>query len=202
MCVCRGCYLLFTDSASRAALPCGARPVSGVPGFRSGPPRVDGAADPGRHGLLLHQLRTRTAPSPSIPARPVPPNPSWTWTHGAPSAAPTRGSACWPTTWRRCWSGCPERRRCRSAKLSGSDRRLLRVRRTLAHAVARFRRRPAGHGQFIDDFFARIAARARETTAAMTDRPMDVTFAVLDVAPEPYAVTPVLTAPRRRRRQR
>jgi hypothetical protein len=28
----------------------------------------------------------------------------------------------------------------------------------------------------------------------MTDRPMDVTFAVLDVAPEPYAVTPVLTA--------
>jgi len=28
----------------------------------------------------------------------------------------------------------------------------------------------------------------------MTDQPMDVTFAVLDVAPEPYAVTPVLTA--------
>jgi len=28
----------------------------------------------------------------------------------------------------------------------------------------------------------------------MTDQPMDVTFAVLDVTPEPYAVTPVLTA--------
>jgi hypothetical protein len=28
----------------------------------------------------------------------------------------------------------------------------------------------------------------------MTEQPMDVTFAVLDVAPEPYAVTPVLTA--------
>ena len=34
------------------------------------------------------------------------------------------------------------------------------------------------------------------------DTPMsDVTFAVLDVAPEPYAVTPVLTARRRRRRE-
>jgi hypothetical protein len=28
----------------------------------------------------------------------------------------------------------------------------------------------------------------------MSDQPMDVTFAVLDVAPEPYTVTPVLTA--------
>jgi hypothetical protein len=28
----------------------------------------------------------------------------------------------------------------------------------------------------------------------MTEQPLDVTFAVLDVAPEPYAVTPVLTA--------
>jgi hypothetical protein len=28
----------------------------------------------------------------------------------------------------------------------------------------------------------------------MTDRHMDVKFAVLDVTPEPYAVTPVLTA--------
>jgi len=29
---------------------------------------------------------------------------------------------------------------------------------------------------------------------AMNEQPMDVTFAVIDVAPEPYAVTPVLTA--------
>ena len=28
----------------------------------------------------------------------------------------------------------------------------------------------------------------------MSDQPLDVAFAVLDVAPEPYAVSPVLTA--------
>ena len=47
--------------------------------------------------------------------------------------------------------------------------------------------------EFIDSFFAQIAARA-SGDAAMTGQHMDVNFAVLDVAPEPYAVSPVLTA--------
>ena len=56
MCVCRGCYLLFTDTHAAAALPGGPRPLSGLPGLRAGPPRVGGAADPGRPGVLLPQL--------------------------------------------------------------------------------------------------------------------------------------------------
>ena len=42
---------------------------------------------------------------------------------------------------------------------------------------------------FIDEFFEHVAARGK-AVARMTE----VTFAVLDVSPEPYAVTPVLTA--------
>ena len=50
--------------------------------------------------------------------------------------------------------------------------------------------------EFIDAFFTQVAARAVNTLgdAAMTERHVDVTFAVLDVAPEPYTVSPVLTA--------
>ena len=46
--------------------------------------------------------------------------------------------------------------------------------------------------EYIDDFFAQVDRRSKAVAddAAMTE----VTFAVLDVAPEPYAVTPVLTA--------
>ena len=45
---------------------------------------------------------------------------------------------------------------------------------------------------FIDEFFEKIAARSR-----VVPRMTDVTFAVVDVSPQPYAVTPVLTRARR-----
>ncbi len=57
MCICRGCYLLFTDPARQAALPRGPGPLPRVPGLRAGPPPVGGTADPGRAGVLLPQLR-------------------------------------------------------------------------------------------------------------------------------------------------
>ena len=45
--------------------------------------------------------------------------------------------------------------------------------------------------EFIDGFFAQIADRAVKTPgdAAHDRRAVDVNFAVLDVAPEPYTVT-------------
>ena len=76
--------------------------------------------------------------------------------------------------------------------LSGPDRRLLRVRRQVADAVARFRRRPAGaciHRRFLRPDH-RALPGSQQGTRIMTA----VTFAVLDVAPEPYAVSPQLTA--------
>ncbi len=39
MCVCRGCYLLFTDTNASAAFPGGAGPVPVLPGVRARPPR-------------------------------------------------------------------------------------------------------------------------------------------------------------------
>ena len=85
----------------------------------------------------------------------------------------------------------PDTENAAAAKLSRPDRRLLRVRRSPAHAVARFRRRPAGpavHRRLL------CSDRGpRPGDAAMTGQ-VEVTYTILDVAPEPYAVSPVLTA--------
>src|SRR6201997_1537755 len=72
--------------------------------------------------------------------------------------------------------------------LPRADRRLLRVRRPPANAVARFRWRPAGAR-----VHRRILRPPRSTQsgcAAMNE----VTYAVVDVSAQPYSVTPVLTA--------
>src|SRR5690606_11442563 len=81
-----------------------------------------------------------------------------------------------------------------SSDVCSSDlRRLLRVRRPVADAVAGFRRRigrPPPHRGVLHD-----PRRTIHTGAAMIDdRIPDVTFAVLTVHPEPYAITPTLSA--------
>ena len=73
--------------------------------------------------------------------------------------------------------------------LSVAHRRLLRVRRQAADAVARVRRRTAGPG-----VHRRVLRLARRRAARSVSAMTDVTFAVVEVAPEPYAVTPILTA--------
>ena len=91
MCVCRGCYLLFTDSHAAAALPGGAGPLPALPRLRAGPPRVGGAADSRSGWRSSSATRRWTGPSRSIPARPAPPSPNWTSTPGTRSPPPTPG---------------------------------------------------------------------------------------------------------------
>ena len=197
MCVCRGCYLLFTDSQRRAALPRGARPVSGVPGFRAGPPRVGGTADPGRRGLLLHQLRTRAH-------RRLLPGPAGAMRIRAGPGRLERHQ-------RRRPAGRPAGRRRGGAAGPGARTDGQRcANRPAANAIS-FRSTPAtsSSGACACCGAVSTAARRRGSSSTASSRrsppapgrrrdepsePMDVNFAVLDVAPEPYAVTPVLTA--------
>ncbi len=171
-----GCYLLFTDAERRTCAT--ARCPTAT--CRSRTSRSAGGS--GRRCRSRWVSRSSsatprwTARSRSIPGRPAPPSPSWTWRRGRRRAA-IRGWACSPTTSRRCWSGCPtiaERRR--SVFLVPIDAcyefvgglRLL-WRGFDGGAQAR---------DFIDGFFAGVA-RAQRGAAAMTAPSPDVTFSVL-----------------------
>ena len=107
MCVCRGCYLLFTDDHADAALSRGSRPVSCLSRLCAGSTHLGGAADPRRCGVLFPKFdprphrgvlpraggryRVRTRPR-SLEQRSAPPN---------------RGCDSSLTTSRRCWCGFP-----------------------------------------------------------------------------------------------
>ena len=152
---------------------------------------VGRAADPGGPGVPVPQLRRSAARSRSTPARPAPRSPNCRWRPGTASAPPNRG--CDTARRRRRGAAGPvDDADGQPPMLPGADRRLLRTRRPAADAVARAstaaRRRatPSTSSSRASPTAARWSADDRPTT--------DVTFAVLDVAPEPYAVTPVLTA--------
>src|ERR1700733_12852466 len=178
----------------RIALPRGAGPVSGVPGFRLGPSHLGIAPNPGRRGLLFQQLRA-VAPRGVLP-RPgrgvrIGARPRRLEYHqrGRPAGEPAdrrRGSTAGPGPRNR------RRRRIRAAaKLSRPDRRLLRVRRSPACAVQGFRRALANRSLPARLLYPDRGPRPGD--AAMTGQ-VEVTYTVLDVAPEPYAVSPLLTA--------
>ena len=175
----------------RAALPRGARPVSVVSRLRAGSPRVGGAADPGRPGLLLPQLRARIAPSRSTRDRPGQPNPSSTWRRGTRSARADprvglladdveallvrvpRGRSADPNA---IWS--------RSTPATSSSAAC-----GCCGAASTAARRPASSST---RFFAQLAGPQYRATpmTGPTDQATGLTFTVLDVAPEPYAVSP------------
>ena len=80
MCVCRGCYLLFTDAHAELRYRAVPDRYLSLSRLRARSPGVGDAADPGRARLLLHQL----GPGPhrrllSGTGR-AQPSPSWTWT--------------------------------------------------------------------------------------------------------------------------
>ena len=79
MCVCRGCYLLFTDTARAAALSGRPRPLPGFPDFALDRRQWEALQIP--VGLAFF-FRTRrwTGRWRSIPGPPAPPNPNWTST--------------------------------------------------------------------------------------------------------------------------
>ena len=151
----------------RAALPRGAGSVSVVSGFRAGPPRVGGTADPGRRGLLLLQLRARAHRRLLSRAGRRHANPSWTWTPGTRSAAPTPGWACLPTTWRRCWSGSPKTGETEDGESAQPQTYLVPID-ACYEFVGRLRMLWRGFDggqqarQYIDSFFAQIADCARD----------------------------------------
>ena len=53
MCVCRGCYLLFTDTDAKLRFRAVPDRYLVFPGFRAGPPALGGPADTGRVGVLF-----------------------------------------------------------------------------------------------------------------------------------------------------
>ena len=105
MCVCRGCYLLFTDSHAQLR-------------YRAVPDRYLSFPDFALDRARWEACRSRSAwrssfatrrwivRSRSIRDRRVPPNPNWTSTSGTRSAQPTPGWHCSPTTSRRCSCEC------------------------------------------------------------------------------------------------
>ena len=196
MCVCRGCYLLFTDTKAELALPGHSRPLPVVSGLRAGSPRMGGAADPGRAGVLLPQLGAGPHRGVLSRARRARPSPSWISTRGTISAPPTHGWTCSPTTPRHCWCGCP------TTKPQPPRSYLVPID-ACYEFVGRLRMLWRGFDggqevrEYIDEFFDHVD-RTQQGDRVMTD----VTFAVVDVDPEPYAVTPVLNARRRHRRGR
>src|SRR5262249_26544642 len=154
--------------------------------------RVGDLPDPGRPGILLLQLgagtRGRVLSRPGrgdrirtvtgrLGHRPV----------GRPKSGPDRRG-------HRGTAGArPRRRKPCSPLPCGAHRRLLRTRRAAAPVVARIRRR-AGRAH-LPRRILRTPRRPQHGGDEMSgpDTSGDVTFAVLDIAPEPYAVTPILT---------
>ena len=123
MCICRGCYLLFTDTEAELRYRAVPDRYLSFPDFALDRRAVGGAADPGRAGVLLPQLRAgphrgvlpgpgrrhrvRAGPG-GVGRRSAPP------TRGLDTAAPRRRGAAGPGARRR--TGC-----CRSAYLVPID---------------------------------------------------------------------------------
>ena len=192
LCTCRPCYLLFTDRGRRTALPRRARPLPVVAGLRPRRRPVGRAARSRSGWRSSSTTRCRPARSPSTPARPGPPSPSCRWAPGTGSSTRTRCSARSAPTSRRCWSGCRTGR--------GRGWRPTWCRSTAAtswSALLRTAWRGFDGGQearaLLDAFFADLAARGAPGADGGAVMP-ELTFAVVDIAPEPYAVVPNLLA--------
>ena len=190
MCVCRGCYLLFTEQQAKLR-------------YRAVPDRYlafpDFALDR-RHWEVLqipvglafffrNSALDRTVafyPGPAGATESELDLEAW---NDIRAADPRVDMLADDTE--ACLVRVPDEETATPPELSAADRCLLRVRRPAADAVARLRRRPAGarvHRRVL-----RVARRAQQggrDDVAMTD----VTFAVVEVEPEPYAVTPILNA--------
>ena len=146
MCVCRGCYLLFTDRAGRAALPRRARPLPLVPGLRA---RTAATGTPcrSRSGWRSSSATRRWTATVAFYPGPAGATESelaldaWERHRGRQ----TRGSARSPHDIEALLVRVPDRGASRlQLRICRADRRLLRVRRPPADAVARLRRRHRG----------------------------------------------------------
>ena len=175
MCVCRGCYLLFTDTNAAAALPRGARPVP-VVSRTSRSTAASGKLLQIPVGLAFFFRNSALGPHRRVLSGPGGRNRIRTGSGRLERsfAAPTRGWTCWPTTSRRCWCGCPKTRQQPPVCLSGADRRLLRVRRPPADAVARLRRRPAGRASSSTSSSITARAMPQHRRCTTDDRRRDV----------------------------
>ena len=193
MCTCRPCYLLFTDRAGRAALPRGARTAtSSFPGFRLG--RPTGTTCRSRSGWRsCSATPRRTGWSRSTRARPAPPSPSCRWPPGTAIAGrePRRWPPLLPDVEALLVRGTDREHDGLSCHLVPIDACYELVGR-MRHDLARLRRRPGGPRR------ARRVLRevdaAQPAGAEVARRERAGRFAVLDVAPTPYAAAPQLTA--------
>ena len=150
--------------------------------FRTGPPRVGGAANPGRRWPSSSPTPSSGAPSPSTPARPGHANPNWTWTPGTRSAAPTPGSGLLADDVEALLVRVPD-----TEDGESPGRKAIWFRSTPATSssgacaccggVSTAARRRGGSST-ASSRRSRTAPRTRGD-AAMTDQPLDVTFAVL-----------------------
>ena len=160
MCVCRGCYLLFTDThASCATARC---PTATSPSRTSRWTAAQWEALQIPVGLAF--FFRNSALDRTVAFYPGPAGATESELDLAPGttfAPPTRGWTCSPTTPRRCWCGCPTTRPQPPRLPSGADRRLLRVRRPAADAVARLRRRPGGRASSSTSSSSHVAARSK-----------------------------------------
>ena len=143
MCVCRGCYLLFTDAHATLRFRAVPDRYLSFPEFALGPPGLGAPADSGGAGVLLPQLvagphgrvLSRAGGGHRIRAGS---GRLERYSGGRPAGGHARRR-------HRSAAGAGARRRTATARMpSGADRRLLRVRRPAADALARLRRRPAG----------------------------------------------------------
>ena len=190
MCVCRGCYLLFTDTEAELRYRAVPDRYLAFPDFALDRRAWEALQIPVGLAFFFHNstLGRTVAFYPGPGRRHA--NPSWTCTRGTPSAPPTHGWTPSPTTSRRCWCGCPTTKQLvRSAIWSPSTPATSSSAGCACCGEASTAAKMSA--SYIDEFFehARRPQPGGGSRMTVTSR-----FAVLDVAPEPYAVTPVLIA--------
>ena len=144
MCVCRGCYLLFTDTERRS---CAFAPSPTAIWSSRISRWTAGTGRPSRYRSGWRSssaIRRWTGRSRSIPGRRAPPNPSWTSTAWNDIRAADPRVDMLADDTEAVLVRVPDDEDRDAAELSAAHRRLLRVRRPVANAVARLRRRSAG----------------------------------------------------------
>ena len=198
MCVCRACYLLFTDSQAQLRYRAVPDRYLAFPDFALDRRAWEALQIPvGVAFFFTNSALGRTVafyPGPAGATESELDLEAWN-----AIMARTLGSTCSPTTSRRCWFGFPKMATpakrpsrkpiwCRSTPATSSSDACgccgagsTAAKRRGSSSTASSRRSSSLPGNARGD-------------AAMSEEPLNIAFTVLDVAPEPYTVSPVLTA--------